>query len=54
MAEKINEIFTSFLNDIIKVFPEYEDRLKKTYSESFQEEHDVKMDYIITQKGVLK
>lgn len=40
MAEKINEIFTSFLNDIIKVFPEYEDRLKKTYYESFQEEQD--------------
>ena len=23
-------------------------------SETFQEEHDVKMDYVITQKGVLK
>tara|TARA_B110000285_G_scaffold176929_1_gene198751 strand:- start:2327 stop:3268 length:942 start_codon:yes stop_codon:yes gene_type:complete len=40
MAEKINEIFTSFLNDIIKVFPEYEERLKQTYIESFQEEYD--------------
>ena len=45
MAEKINEIFTSFLNDIIKVFPEYEDRLKKTYSESFQEEQDKSVIY---------
>lgn len=40
MAEKINEVFTSFLNDIIKVFPEYEERIKETYSESFNEERD--------------
>ena len=40
MAEKINEVFTSFLNDIIKVFPEYEERIKETYSESFNEDRD--------------
>ena len=33
MADKINEVFSSFLADIIKVFPEYKGRLYDIYYE---------------------
>ena len=33
--EKLYELFRSFINDIIKVFPEYEERLHETYGDLF-------------------
>ena len=33
--EKLYELFRSFINDIIKVFPEYEERLHETYEDLF-------------------
>ena len=33
MAENINNLFNSFINDIIKVFPEYKGRLETYYKE---------------------
>ena len=36
--EKLYELFRSFINDIIKVFPEYEERLHETYEDLFLED----------------
>ena len=33
MAENLNKLFTSFIKDIIDVFPEYKKRLTKYYKE---------------------
>lgn len=36
--EKLYELFRSFISDIIKVFPEYEERLHETYEDLFLED----------------
>ena len=38
--DQLHELFRSFINDIIKVFPEYEERLHDTYEDLFLEEKD--------------
>jgi len=38
--DKINELFRSFINDIIKVFPEYEERLHDSYEDLFLEDKE--------------
>ena len=38
--EQLHELFRSFINDIIKVFPEYEERLHDTYEDLFLEEKE--------------
>ena len=38
MSDNSKVLFKSFILDIIKVFPEYEKRLKKQYSKIFSEE----------------
>lgn len=42
MSEKIQVLFVNFIQDIIKVFPEYEKRLNKYYSPIINKEDDEK------------
>lgn len=42
MSEKIQGLFVNFIQDIIKVFPEYEKRLNKYYSPIINKEDDEK------------
>ena len=40
MSENLNTVFKSFISEIIKVFPEYEERLLKTYyNNNFEDEN---------------
>ena len=39
MSENIYRLFTSFVNDIINVFPEYEKRLKTYYKDILESEN---------------
>ena len=43
--EKCYELFRSFISDITKVFPEYNERLHDTYEDIFLE-NDIKDDYL--------
>ena len=40
MSQNINILFKSFVNDIIKVFPEYSDRLNTYYQKILTSEED--------------
>ena len=40
IMEKSHELFRSFITDIIKVFPEYEERLHETYEDLFLENQE--------------
>lgn len=45
--EQLYELFRSFINDIIKVFPEYEERLHDTYEDLFLEDKEkIPEDYL--------
>ena len=49
MSDKLDDLLISFIKDIIKVFPEYKDRLNKYYSPILKSEEGENKDRLLSE-----